>query len=86
MGVENIKVEAMTATYGEDTAQVETITCVADVAASLNSKYFFLYTSAGVKHYFWIDVGNTGVDPAPAGATGHEIDITSGASVCCCSR
>jgi hypothetical protein len=78
--VENIKIEPMKVTFGEDVMQSELITCVADVAASLNSKYFVFYTTGGTKHYAWFDVGNTGVDPAVSGGTGHEIDISSGAS------
>lgn len=81
MGVENIKVEAMLATYGEDTYQVEKITCVADVASSLNNKYFYMYSSAGVKHYFWFNVAAAGVDPAPdANATGHVVAIAANAT------
>ena len=77
MGVANIRVEPMIATYGEDTAQVETITTVADVASSLQNKYFFLSTSAGVKHYFWFNVATLGTDPAPAGATGHAVALSA---------
>lgn len=78
--IENIKIEPMKVTFGEDNAQVEKITCIADVSSSLNSQYFVMYEPDNTKHYFWFDVGNTGVDPALSGATGHEIDITSGAS------
>ena len=77
MGVANIRVEPMVATYGENTAQVETITTVADVSSSLQNKYFFMVTPAGVKHYFWFNVATLGVDPAPAGATGHAVAISA---------
>lgn len=62
-------------------AEITKVTCVADVAASLNSKYFFLNAANdATKYYVWIDVGNTGTDPAIAGRTGIEVDITSGAT------
>ena len=73
--VGNQKVEPMSATFGEDIMQSENITCVADVASSLNSKYFLFYTPGGVKHYAWFDVNSAGSDPAVSGGTGHEIDI-----------
>ena len=78
--VENIKIEPMKVTFGEDVMQSENITCVADSSSSLNSKYFVFYTTGGTKHYAWIDVGNTGSDPAVSGGTGHEVDITANAS------
>lgn len=78
--VANQKVEPMNAIWGEDVMQSENITCVADVASSLNSKYFIFYDQSGAKHYCWIDVGNTGTDPAVSGATGHEVDITANAT------
>jgi hypothetical protein len=71
----NIRVEPMVVTWGESAVQIQTITTVADVASSLNNKYFFLYDTAGVKHYFWFDVNSAGADPAIAGATAHEVDI-----------
>lgn len=71
----------MKVTIGKDTAQVEKITCVADVSSSLQNKYFLFTTSAGVKHYAWFNVGGSGADPAPAGGwTGHEVAIAADAS------
>lgn len=78
--VANQKVEPVNVTWGEDVMQQEKITCVADVAASLNSKYFVFYTTGGTKNYAWFDVASGGADPTLAGATGHEVDISSGAS------
>lgn len=78
--VANIKVEPVNATWGEDVMQQELITCVADSSSSLNSKYFVFYTTGGTKHYAWIDVGNTGSDPAVSGGTGHEVDISANAT------
>jgi hypothetical protein len=81
MAIENIEVKPMYVYIGKDIAQVEKITCVADVASSLNSKYFLFHSSAGVKHYAWFDVNSAGTDPAPAGGwTGHEVDIAVGAT------
>ena len=73
--VANQKVEPMTVTFGEDVLQSENITCVADVASSLNSKYFLFYTPGGVKHYAWYDVNSAGTDPAVSGGTAHEINL-----------
>lgn len=78
--VANQKVEPVNVTWGEDVMQQEKITCVADVSSSLNSKYFVFYTTGGTKHYAWIDVGNTGSDPAVSGGTGHEVDISANAT------
>lgn len=78
--VANQKVEPMQVTFGEDMMQSENITCVADVSASLNNKYFVFYTPAGVKHYAWYNVGAGGTDPALPGATGNVVAISSGAS------
>jgi len=51
------------------------ITTVADVAGSLDGKYFNLMST----HYVWFDTG-VSVDPAPAGKTGLQVIITSGDS------
>lgn len=78
--VANQKIEPLMVTWGEDVNQSERITCIADVAASLNSQYFVFYDIAGTKRYCWFNVGGTGVDPALAGATGHVVAISSGAT------
>ena len=81
MAIQNISVRPMYVYLGEDVAQVQTITCVADVAASLQNKYFLFHDAAGAKHYAWFNVATLGVDPAPAGGwTGHEVAIASGAT------
>jgi hypothetical protein len=63
-------------------AEIQTITTVADVAGSLNNKYFFLNEPApGVGIYVWFNVGGAGVDPGPfAGRTSVMVAISSGAS------
>lgn len=76
----NIKIEPVVVNWGESVMQVQTITCVADVASSLNSKYFVFYDSTGAKNYAWFDVNSAGTDPTLAGATAHEINLGVGDS------
>ena len=76
----NQKVEPMVVTFGEDVMQSENITCIADVAGSLNNQYFMFYTPAGVRHYAWYNVGAGGTDPAIAGATANAVAISTGAT------
>jgi hypothetical protein len=79
--VGNVKIEPMVATWGTDTAMVQTITCVADVADSLDGNYFFLYNSAGTKFHVWYNTsGGSATDPAPAGSTAAVVAITTGAT------
>lgn len=81
MAIQNIAVRPMFVYIGKDTAQVQSIKCVADVSSSLQNKYFLFHTSAGVKHYAWFNVATLGVDPAPAGGwTGHVVAISANAS------
>jgi len=66
---------------GENKQQVDSVTCVADVAGSLNSKYFLLYSGGdATKYYVWYDVASGGTDPLISGATGIEVDISAGDS------
>lgn len=65
--------------------EVSDITCVADVAESLQSTYFNYETKnlggATVNlRYAWINVDDGGIDPAPAGRTGIEVPIAADAS------
>lgn len=53
---------------------------VADVAGSLDAKYFTLEDAQGNGFYIWFDVDGGSVDPAPAGRTGIEVDISTGDS------
>lgn len=78
--VSNQKVEPMQVTFGESVMQSEKITAVADVAGSLNNKYFVFYTQAGAKHYAWFNVNSAGTDPAVSGGTAHEIVLATAAS------
>lgn len=81
MGVQNIKIEPMTAIYGEDTAQEQTITCKADVADSLDGLATLFYDVDNTAHYWWFNTsGGSAVDPAIPGATAHAVALTTGAS------
>lgn len=62
---------ALRAVYTDGFSNVSTITAVADVSGSLNSKYF-LASSTVANYYFWFDDG-AGVDPAIAGRTGIHV-------------
>ena len=63
---------------GKDTYQAGCITAVADVASSLDEKYFVMHEPVTqVKHYFWLSIGGSGTDPAVPNATGHEITIAA---------
>ncbi len=75
----NIRVEPSIVTYGANTAQVQTITTIADVASALDGKYFFLYAADGTKRYVWCDIASA-ADPAPAGFTGVAATISSNAT------
>jgi hypothetical protein len=64
--------------FGEDRVQKFCITAKADVAGSLNNKFFVIHEpSTQAKHYFWFDVDAGGVDPAVPNATGHAIAISA---------
>ncbi|NQT70759.1 MAG: flagellar hook protein FlgE [Desulfobacteraceae bacterium] len=64
------------------TAETTTVACVADVAGSLNNKYFE-FSTYGVNaddYYVWLNVNAAGVDPAPAGKTPIEVALATGAT------
>lgn len=60
----------------------QNITAVADVAGSLNNKYFYINEpGAGVGAYVWFNVNGAGVDPGPFGTrTAVPVAIATGAS------
>ncbi len=65
-------------TYTSTATGVQTITTVADVAGSLNSKYFLLNSAnGGTNYYVWINVASGGVDPMVAGRTGVPVAIST---------
>lgn len=60
-------------------AGVQTILVHADVAGSLNNKYFFINAgNNGIAYYVWFNVSSGGTDPMVAGKTGIEVDISTG--------
>lgn len=67
------------------TKQTSTITTVADVAGSLNNKYFFITgfntTFQSVDNFYvWFNVSSTGTDPMIPNRMGIEVDISTGAT------
>lgn len=56
------------------------ITTVADVAGSLNSKYFLLDGADGDNWYIWFNINAAGVDPAIPSRTGVVVAAATGAS------
>jgi hypothetical protein len=53
-----------------------TVTAVADVAGSLNNKYFYMASANNATQYYvWFNVASGGTDPALANKTGVEVDI-----------
>lgn len=83
-------VSSLTITNGSTTnvynfveADYETtdVTCVADVAGSLNDTYFFLSSAENeTSYYVWYNVNAAGTDPAIAGKTGIEVALATGAT------
>jgi hypothetical protein len=66
-------------------AEISTVACIASDGSNLNSTYFEFDgidadgNNPVVKYYAWIDINNTGVDPAPGnGRIGVEVDIAAG--------
>lgn len=65
--------------------QVQTVTAVADIAGSLNNKYYLTssvntVSKAQKNFYVWFNVSAGGTDPALPGKTGVEVDISTGDS------
>lgn len=79
--VANVKIEAMNVIWGKDTPEVQTILCAGDVASSLNDKYFYIQSALdAIKYYVWFNVGGTGMDPVPGGATAVPVTLSIGAT------
>lgn len=69
----------LTVYAGEDRPQVQTITCVANSSAVLQNRYFFIWSAIdAVKYYVWFNSDSAGSDPSISGATGVQVNITSG--------
>jgi hypothetical protein len=63
--------------YRGTKAHKTAIGCSSDVAGSLNNKYLLIRSAPDNKLYhIWINVDNTGVDPAPANSTPIEVNIS----------
>ena len=76
IGVRNVK-------FGTNKYQKSCIMTVADVAASLNNKYFVMHQpdTTKTKHVFWFNVASGGTAPTGLGTvTLHEVAIASGAT------
>jgi hypothetical protein len=80
--IANVKVEPMSVTWGTDTAQVASITAVADVSDSLDGKYFYIYSASNaIKYHVWFNTsGGSAVDPAPGGSTAVVVALTTNAT------
>lgn len=79
-GIIESLIKKITTTAGENKYQIDQVTCVADVANSLNSKYFFLQADADITlYYVWYNTGG-GVDPALVGYIGLEVSISTNAT------
>lgn len=69
--------------FGTAKPQKSCILTKADVAASLNNKFFIIHQPnlANTKHVFWYDVASGGTAPTGLGTvTLHEINISTGAT------
>lgn len=57
------------------------VTAAADTAGSKNSTYWTFYSGGNAHGYYvWYNINSAGVDPAPAGLTGIEVDGATGAT------
>ncbi len=57
-----------------------TVTCIADVAGSLNNDYFFINSASDARQYYvWYNVNAAGIDPAISGRLGIEVAVATGA-------
>jgi len=74
----NIRIEPVNITWAIE--EQTHVTTVADVASSLNNKYFLLNDGENDGFYVWFNVAAAGVDPAPAGRTGIVVAIAANAS------
>ncbi len=67
--------------YLDKNFQTTKIISVADVAGSLNNKYFLVNSALNkTLFYIWLNVDSGGSDPMIAGRTGVEVQISSGDS------
>lgn len=68
-----------TYTFVTGVQEVTNITCVADVANSLNGKYFSINSANDQEQFYvWFDTNGSGVDPAIANKTGIKVYLSTG--------
>lgn len=69
------------ATANAPALEVQDVTCAGDTAGSRNSTWWKFYTEGDVHGYYvWYNINSAGVDPAPSGLTGIEVDGATGAT------
>lgn len=57
------------------------VTAAADTAGSKNSTFWTFYSAGNAYGYYvWYNINSAGVDPAPTGLTGIEVDGATGAT------
>ncbi len=78
--VANIMIEPMNVTWGSDVAQVQKISCRADVSSDLNNDFFYILDASNVKYHVWFNVASGGTDPAPGGSTAVPVAIAANAT------
>ena len=81
----NIQIRPMNVTFGEDRAQVFTISMIGDTSSNLNDTYFWIYDEDATEaFYVWFNVATAGSDPSPTGSiatvSGIEVAIAENAS------
>lgn len=77
----NVRIEPCNVTFGDDAAQVATVTTVADVSSSLNNCYFLLYSASNAAQYYvHFNVGGAGSDPSLSGMTAIAVAIAANAT------
>lgn len=73
--------DAPQATASPVATEVQDVTCAADTAGSRNSTFWKFFTAGDINGYYvWYNINSAGVDPAPAGLTGIEVDGATGAT------
>ena len=71
----NIFLEASNVSWGK-----EEVVCI-DPVQGLTGGEYFVIASQAVEYYVWTDVDNGSTDPAPAGKTAIEVDVSAGYSI-----
>ena len=79
--ISNMCYRWLRASFTPTAAAVQTVTVSADVAGSLNNKYFLIGAgNAGINYYVWFNVNSAGTDPMIANKTGVEVALATGAT------